>query len=137
MDRLFLDTNVILRYLTRDDPLQAARAYALFQEAAQGQVTLVMSEAIILELVHVLSSRVTYNLPRQQVATHIGNVLSLSGVTLPHKRTYLRALSLWESSSVDFADALSVAHMERLRIATIASFDRDFDRFPGITRKEP
>jgi predicted nucleic acid-binding protein len=27
--------------------------------------------------------------------------------------------------------------MERLRIPTIASFDRDFDRFPQITRLEP
>ena len=33
--------------------------------------------------------------------------------------------------------ALSVAHMERLKITTIVSFDRDFDRFPTIARQEP
>jgi predicted nucleic acid-binding protein len=37
----------------------------------------------------------------------------------------------------DFVDALSVAQMERLKIEVIASFDHDFDRFPGIRRQEP
>lgn len=37
----------------------------------------------------------------------------------------------------DTETELSVAQMERLKIATIASFDQDFDRFPQITRQEP
>jgi predicted nucleic acid-binding protein len=37
----------------------------------------------------------------------------------------------------DFTDALGVAHMERLKLPAIASFDRDFDRFPHIRRHEP
>lgn len=37
----------------------------------------------------------------------------------------------------DFTDELSVAHMERLQIPIIASFDRDYDRFSQITRREP
>jgi predicted nucleic acid-binding protein len=37
----------------------------------------------------------------------------------------------------DFVDLLSVAQMERLKIATIATFDQDFDRFPQLNRLEP
>jgi predicted nucleic acid-binding protein len=48
--------------------------------------------------------------------------------------TYRRALELWVNTPAvrDFVDALSMAHAERLKIPTDASFDTDFDRFPTI-----
>jgi predicted nucleic acid-binding protein len=64
-------------------------------------------------------------------------VLLLDGLRIEHKRTYFRALDLYAATNVDFGDALSVAHMERLGITRIVSFDRDFDRLPGIERVEP
>ena len=139
----YLDTNVIIRYLTRDHPDQAARARELFERAGSGALTLHLPEAAIVETVNVLSSRVTYNLPRDEVRRHVENVLSLPGVRVPLRvplrATYLRAVSLWAQTPAvrDFVDVLHVAHMERLEIRDIASFDADFDRFPQITRREP
>jgi len=95
------------------------------------------SEAVIVEVVYVLSSRALYNLPRTDIRFHLTNIISLRGLKLPHKRTYLRALALYAGTNMDFVDALNVAHMERQRIATIVSFDRDFDSVPGIHRREP
>ncbi|GEM_PF-480496 len=40
-------------------------------------------------------------------------------------------------SFLGFVDALNVAHMERAKITAIYSFDRDFDRIPGVDRIEP
>jgi predicted nucleic acid-binding protein len=34
-------------------------------------------------------------------------------------------------------DALIVAHMQRDKSSVVLSFDRDFDRIPQITRREP
>src|SRR6476619_6399906 len=137
MRLLFLDTNPIIRYLTRDDPTQAARARALFERAGRGEVTLYVSESVVVESVNVLSSRVTYKLPRPEVEHHGLNILSLPGFRVPHRQTYRRALELWVAAPQvrDFVDALSVARMERLKIATIASFDTDFDRFPRSTAR--
>jgi len=134
MAQIFLDTNVIIRYLTQDNPDQAAQARNLFEHAGRGEHILCLSESVIVEAVNVLSSRVTYNLPRNEVARHLGNILSLRGFKFPAKRTYHRALELWVGTPQvrDFVDALSVAHAERLKISTIASFDSDFDRFPTI-----
>jgi predicted nucleic acid-binding protein len=136
MPLIFLDTNPIIRYLTQDNPDQSARARALFEQAGRGEITLYVSESVVVEAVNVLSSRVTYQLPRQEVARHLGNILALAGFKIPAKQTYLRALDLWVSTPQvrDFVDALSVAHAERLKIPTIASFDTDFDRFPTIKR---
>jgi predicted nucleic acid-binding protein len=136
---VYLDTNPIVRFLTRDDPDQAAQSRAMFERAARGEVTLLVPETVVVEVVNVLSSRATYNLPRAEIRRHLGNVLSLRGLRIPQKRTYRRALELWvDTPSVrDFTDVLHVAHMERLGISAIASFDHDVDRFPQITRHEP
>jgi uncharacterized protein len=139
MEPLFLDTNIIIRYLTQDDPDKAARARQLLKQAEAGTVSLVISESIVVEVVQVLSSKVLYNQPRAQVASDLATILSLPKLKLANKRVCLRALTLWAhaSSSVDFVDALSVAQMEQQKISTIASFDQDFDRFPHIKRLEP
>jgi predicted nucleic-acid-binding protein len=135
----YLDTTIIIRYLTQDDPDQAAQARGVLERARAGEVTLPVSEAVIVETVNVLSSRVTYNLPRPDIERHVTNILQLRGLRVPHRSTYLRALRLWvEAPAVrDFVDALHVAHMERLGLREIVSFDADFDRFAQVVRRVP
>ncbi len=139
MDSLFLDTNIIIRYLTQDDADKAERSRALLKQVEAGELTLITSESIVVEIVQVLSSKVLYNQPRATVARHLSVIVALAKLKLANKRTIVRALDLWVNApaSVDFVDALSVAHMERQQIATIASFDRDFDRFAQINHYEP
>lgn len=133
----YLDTNVIIRYLTQDNPDQSQRARNLFEAVERGDVTLITTEAVITETVHVLSSKALYNLPRQDIRRHVNNVLSLSGLKIAHKRSYLRALDIYASTNLDFVDALIVAHMERTGITTLMSFEKSFDKVMGITRQEP
>ena len=133
----FLDTNVLIRYLTQDNPDQSQRAYNLLQRVDTGRLTVTTSEAVITELVHVHSSRNLYNLPRDLIRTHVTTVITLRGLKLPYKRTYLRALDIYASTNLDFVDAINVAHMERQKLTNIISFDRDFDKMPGISRHEP
>ncbi len=132
----FLDTNIIIRYLTQDNQQQAEKAYRIFQQLEAGTATATTCEAVIIEAVHVLSSKALYILPRPDLRTHLTTVIAFKGLKLPNKRTYLRALELYASTNVDFVDALIVAHMERARINQLLSFDRDFDRLPNITRLE-
>ena len=134
----YLDTNIIIRYLTQDDPDQSVRAQQLLDQVAAGTLQVTTSETIIGEVVLALSSKALYNLPRDQIRTHLSGILSLKGLHLPYRRMYLRALELYATTPrLDFADALSVAQMERQKLSTILSFDGDFDGIPGITRQEP
>ncbi len=138
MDLPFVDTNIIIRYLTQDDPDQAARAKQVLDQVAAGTLLVTTSETIIGELVFVLSSPRLYDLPRDEIRYHLTAILSMRGLRVPHKRMYLRALELYATTPrLDFADALSIAHMERSKLTTILSFDTDFDGIPGITRREP
>lgn len=133
----FLDANIFIRHLTRDDPQKAQACFALFQRAERNEVELTTSESVIAEVVYVLSSRATYDVPRADIRALLYPLVMLPGLKLPHRRMYLRALDIYASTKLDFEDALTVAHMERLHITQVVSYDRDFDGLQGITRREP
>lgn len=136
-DLSFLDTNVLIRYLTRDNPVQAELAYSFLQTVAQDVVRVTTTEAVIAEVVHVLSSKLLYNVPRSTIRQRLNEILDLRGLRLPNKAIYRRALELYEVVHVDFVDCLVAARMEAAGITTVVSFDSHFDRLPGITRQEP
>ncbi len=133
----FIDTNVFIRYLTKDDPKKAEACLRLFQDAQRNQVTLVTSEAVVAEVVYVLSSKELYDLAREEIRRRLYPLLSLPGLKLPYRKMYLRALDLYVAFSLDFEDAIIVAQMERQKIKEIYTYDRDFDRVPGVKRLEP
>jgi len=135
----FLDANVILRYLTRDDEAKAQACYELFQRVKQGEEVVFTCEAIITEVVYVLSSpRAPYHLRHEEIRARLQPILTLPSLRLQRKRIYLRALDLYASSPfLDFEDTLAIAYMERQGMKELLSYDRGFDRVQGITRIEP
>ena len=135
----FLDTNVILRYLTRGDEAKAQACYELFQRVKRGDEEIFTCEAIVTEVVYVLCSRrAPYRLSHKEIRDRLVPILTLRGLKLPGKRIYIRALDLYASSDfLDFEDALAASHMEQRGITEIVSYDRDFDLVPGLRRVEP
>lgn len=137
-DMRFLDTNVIVRYLVKDDQVKAEACFQLFKKLEQGTEELTTCEAVIAEVVYVLSSRALYGLNHEEIRARLTPILTLKGLRLPQKRLYLKALDLYAIYSfLDFEDALCVVHMENEDTKELYSYDTDFDRIPGIRRIEP
>jgi|SRR6266508_1890794 len=138
----WLDTNIFLRYLakpaTEADRIKHQANFGLFQRIRRGDEEVTTCEAVLTEIVYNLVSTRQYHLSHDEAAALLRPLLTLRGLHLPHKRTYLRALDLFAVSPfLDIEDAVSVAHMERLGIREILSYDTDFDRIHGVTRIEP
>ena len=134
----FVDTNVFTRYLTGDDPAKAGPCSEFFARVERGEEAACTSEAVIAEIVYVTSSRAHHALTRLDIVRRLQPLLSLPGIAIPHRPTILRALEVYAAhAQLDFEDALTVAHMERLKIEEVLSYDRDFDAVPGVTRVEP
>jgi predicted nucleic acid-binding protein len=132
----FVDTNIFIRYLTRDDQQKYRECLHLFQRAEKNLIALTTSAEIICEVVFVLSSRF-YQLPRPAIQTTLSKLLGLPGFRLSERSIYLRALSLYATHTIDYEDCMSVARMEQQNIQAIYSYDRDFDRFESVHRREP
>lgn len=134
----FLDTNVILRYLVRDDEEKAAACRELFQRLNDAREEITTCEAVIAETVYVLSSRGTYGLPRSTVRDLLRPVIGMRGLRLPGKSIHLYALDLFVTyPQLDYEDALIVAHMRDAGIVEVVTYDGDFDRVPEVVRHEP
>jgi predicted nucleic acid-binding protein len=133
----FIDTNIFIRHLTKDDPQKAQACYNLFKKAEANQIKLTTTEAVITEVVYVLSSKKLYDLSRKRIRQLLYPLLSLKGLSLPHKRMYLRALDLYATLTMDFEDTVIVAQMERQKLQELYSYDERFGRIPHLKRLEP
>lgn len=131
----FIDTNIIIRYLTNDVPEQASASLNVLLAIERGEIRGILLGEVVAEAVFVLSK--TYGASRAFVQESLSAILEMPGCHLLYKDAYLSALALFEQTGRPFIDCLLVARMEREEVSNILSFDHDFDRFPGIVRIEP
>lgn len=130
-----IDANVILRFLTRDQPKQAERCKALFTRLETGEETAYLPEVAVSEVVWTLKS--FYKWPAQRIRRFVGQVVTLKGVRLQARGKLLQALALFAEKNIDFSDALIAAEMLIRGYTEIYSYDRHFDRVSGVKRAEP
>jgi uncharacterized protein len=131
-----LDTNILIRHFTRDDPVKADRALALLERVARGQETLTTTPVVVFETIFTLER--SYKVPRERIREQLLSVLTLRGLSLPNKSRYYRALDLYlQYPPLSFADVFNVAAMEAQGLTELYSWDTDYDKMPGLTRLEP
>ena len=74
----FVDTNVFLRYLTGNDQAKAEASYQLFLRVSSGEEVLFTTEAIVAEVVFVLTSpRSLYRLSHEETRDRMLPILTL------------------------------------------------------------
>lgn len=135
MKRALVDANLILRYLTKEPPDMAEAAFTTFAEAEAGSVCLVLIPITLAEVVWVLESY--YDYPKHQIADALTEFLQSDGLDVIDRDRLVQALSLYQEKNIDFADALLAAAALSGGPDLVYSFDRHFDRIPGVTRLEP
>lgn len=95
---------------------------------------LVVPDLIVAEAAYVLASA---GIEPSEAAGHLLRVLELPGVEVMDRVVLRDALELWGGGRLDVADAYLAALARRVRGSGVLSFDRDFDRVPGMTRVDP
>ena len=137
MSDAFVDTDVLVRLLTGDDPTKQAEAAALFERVEAGSLVVAAPDTAIADAVFVLSSPRLYHLPRAEVRTLLSPLVRLPGFRVSNRGSVLRALDLYATTALDFGDAMIVASMQGVGASVLFSYDRDFDRISGLTRRSP
>lgn len=131
----FLDTNILVRHFTQDNPSQSPRASAYLERIENGDIRARTEPTVIFETVYLLEKQ--YKIPRSLVHDGLLALLDLPGIVLPGKRRIRDAFALYIERNLPFADAYHIAVMRAERLDEIVTFDREFDRIPGIRRIEP
>jgi predicted nucleic acid-binding protein len=134
-ERAYVDANVIIRHLTRDVPDMADQALSLFASAERQEVRLIVTTVTLAEVVWTLAS--FYKLVRHNIAERLLLFVTADGVEMESQDEAILALSIYRDRNVSFEDALLAARALLFGPVTIYSFDRHFDRIPGIQRRIP
>lgn len=130
-----VDANVILRFLVGEPADQFARARRLFSAVENGREKIYLEDAIFAEIVCVAMTQYGHN--RDRVTRSLWQLLEAEAVRAADKEALRASLVLFEQLNVDLVDALLAAKALRRGEPEIWSFDRDFERIPGIRRLEP
>lgn len=122
---VWVDANVLLRFIMRDVPEQARRARRLMRRAEDGELVLRVPGVVIAEVVWVLSS--FYEVELVQIAETLRALVSADGIAVDDADVVLEALRIMERANVAYVDAF-LAAVTRQRNEPVATFDRDFRR---------
>ena len=127
----FVDTNILVHHFTHDPPDIGERATKFLATEPE----LLLTDLILAETIYVLES--FYETPRNQVATSMRSVVAFDSIVCVDPALLLRAIEVFETERIDFAEAYLVACAESTGVGGIASFDRSIDRVSTIVRIEP
>lgn len=131
---LVLDANVVIRLLTGKPEDQHAAAVRLFERAATGEVALELQVLVLAEITWVLDS--VYGCSRAVITEHLFALLETPGVIVSMRSVVEGAVERFSRTRVDFADAW-LAASALAQGKTVASFDRDFGKFPDVQWQVP
>jgi predicted nucleic-acid-binding protein len=121
-----LDTNVLLRYLVRDEPAQAARAT---RELERDERFLIGS-VVLCELVWVLEAG--YGFSRAEIGATLEKILATAQFEIEGKDLALGALDDFRDSPADFSDCLVGRRNRAAGAAETVTFDRSLRGLEGF-----
>ncbi|OIN97421.1 pilus assembly protein [Candidatus Desantisbacteria bacterium CG1_02_38_46] len=131
----FIDTNLLIRFFTKDDKEKANKVLALFKRVEKNEEIITMSPLVIFETIFTLEK--SYGIPGQEIKNLLLPILALKGLHLANREIYEHALDFYIEKNISFADAYNAACVIKEGIKEIYSYDEDFDKIEGIKRVVP
>lgn len=118
---LGIDTNVLVRFLVRDDEVQYEKARRHIKRAIDAEEDIFVSLMVLLETEWVLRS--CYGLKKSEIVKALSGLLDAAEAQLEDEAAVEESLFIWKKSGADFADCLIGAHNRRLGCRATATFD--------------
>ena len=125
-----LDTNVLVRYLAQDDPVQSRKAAALIERRLGEDDPGFVSVVTIVETACVLER--SYRLARDEVAAAIERILQVDVIAVESEQEVFTAMIALKEGHGAFADALIGALGAKAGCSRTVTFDRRALRFGGF-----
>ncbi|MBM3345924.1 MAG: type II toxin-antitoxin system VapC family toxin [Betaproteobacteria bacterium] len=128
---LGIDTNVLIRYLIRDDEAQFEKARRLIRREVSAGRRIFLSLLVLLEAEWVLRSR--YGLSKTEIAATVSALLGAVDIQLEDEPAVEEALYVWNDNAADFTDCLIGVRNRRLGCSATATFDTRAARIAGFS----
>jgi predicted nucleic-acid-binding protein len=125
-----LDTNILVRYLAQDDPLQSPKATDLIERRLTEDDPGFVSVVAMIETVWVLER--AYGLADDDIAAAIERTLQADVLVVENEQEVFSAMIALKEGRGSFADALIGALGMRAGCSRTLTFDHEALRLPGF-----
>ena len=116
-----LDTNVVVRYLTQDDPIQSKKATEIIERRLTTENPGFVSIAAMVETVWVLDR--AYGVPKHEIAAAVERILQTEVLVVENEQEVFTAMIALKERRGSFADALIAALGARAGCSYTLTFD--------------
>jgi predicted nucleic-acid-binding protein len=123
-----LDTNVIVRYVTQDDPRQSAAATRLFEKTLSAENPGFVSAITLCEICWVLAE--CYSADRERIRAVLEGLLGSKQIVVEAGEIAWKALRAWQGSAADFSDALIGEIAAAHGAEQVVTFDKAAAKLP-------
>jgi predicted nucleic-acid-binding protein len=121
LKKVFLDTNIFIRYLVNDIPDQVDKVEDLFDRAERGEIRLVTGPPVFFEIAWTLKS--FYNMNRKRIYGCLRGIIGLQGLEIIDLKIIEEALEIYNQTSADFNDAYIAVLSQKNGADSIATFN--------------
>jgi predicted nucleic-acid-binding protein len=125
-----LDTNILVRYLTQDDPLQSPKAAEILERRLTEETPGFVSIVAMVEIVWVLDR--AYGLPAHKVAAAVERMLQTDVLVIENEQEVFTAMIALKEGQGSFADSVIAALGVRAGCSCTLTFDHKAARLRGF-----
>ena len=125
-----LDTNVLIRYLTQDDPVQSAKATEIIERRLTAKNPGFVSVVAMVEIVWVLDR--AYSLTTKEISSVVERMLQIEVLTIENEQQVFSAMVALKQGRGSFSDALIAELGVRAGCARTLTFDQKALRLPSF-----
>ena len=125
-----LDANILVRYLTQDDPIQSPKAREIIERRLTEEKPGFVSIVAMLETVWVLERG--YGLTTHEIVAAVERMLQTDVLVVENEQEVFTAMIALKDGQGSFADAVIAARGARMGCSCTLTFDRKALRLPGF-----
>lgn len=124
MNKIIIDTNCLLSFVTDRNQEQQEKIAKLFHQAGQLKVLLICHHHVLSEFVFVMSS--VYSTEPEKIHSIIADLVVMPGLIPVTEVNVKTILSLWPAVIPDYGDAVIAAYCKDTKGTVVATFDKKF-----------
>ena len=136
MYKAFIDTNILIRLIVKDDDIKRKACEKLLEKAKRKEVILYILPIAIIEIVWVLEKY--YKLDKKVIRELVEAILNTPELKCEMEDVFKKAIKSYEEKNIKFADAVMGYWGLERGFSTVYTYDeKDFKRIEGLGVKKP
>ena len=132
-NKIFLDSNIFLRFLVPEDSKSFQGCQQIFERIAQGTIFPYTSDIVITEVIFTLIR--TYKFAKTEIIKDVLLVFELRNMVVIEKTDTKKAFGYYKQLNIKFGDCLIATQIPQGVI--ICTYDQEFEKIPGIKTTTP